>query len=54
MSASLDAGLGAALAQEPSRSLGKQELQNKQVAVSDYIHIVVGLSLGFISSSLVL
>lgn len=53
MSASLEASLGAAVAQEPSRSLGKQELQNKQVTVSDYINITGGLSPGFISSSLI-
>lgn len=54
MSASLQAGLGAALVQEPSRSLGKKELQNKQVTLSDYINIAVGLAPGFISRSLIL
>lgn len=53
MSASLEAGPWAGLAKEPSRSLGKKELQNKQITVSDYINIAVGLSLDFISSSLI-
>lgn len=53
MSASLETGPWEGLAKEPSRSLGKQELQNKQITVSDYINIAVGLSLDFISSSLI-